>query len=185
MPDFCSHEEDGRGWTVFQRRQDGTINFYRPWQEYKDGFGNASGEYWLGLENLYQLTSRKRYQLRVDMEDFEGGFVYALYSTFYVGSEEEGYKLTVGGFTDKGAGDSLSQHSGMKFSTFDRDQDAYGGNCAELYLGGHWYAECHTSNPNGVYLWGTTTHYGIGVNWRHFKGYHYSLKTITMKIRPT
>jgi len=33
---------------VIQRRQDGTANFYRNWLEYKKGFGNVTGEFWLG-----------------------------------------------------------------------------------------------------------------------------------------
>ncbi|XP_063060594.1 microfibril-associated glycoprotein 4-like [Engraulis encrasicolus] len=180
----CENDKDeGAGWTVFQRRMDGTVNFYRPWQQYKEGFGDASGEYWLGLEMLYLLTRKKNYELRVDMEDFEGNRVFAKYSTFAVGPGDQ-YKLTISGFTNGGAGDSLSGHNDMKFSTFDKDQDPSSSNCAALFLGGYWYGDCHSSNPNGVYLWGAASHYALGVNWYAFKGHRYSLKSITMKIKP-
>ncbi|KAK2909470.1 hypothetical protein Q8A67_005307 [Cirrhinus molitorella] len=79
---------------------DGSVSFYRPWKEYKRGFGNVEGEYWLGLENIYQLTRKKQYMLRVDMEDFGGNKVFALYSSFSVDCETDGYQLHVSGFTE-------------------------------------------------------------------------------------
>ncbi|KAM4524749.1 microfibril-associated glycoprotein 4-like isoform 1-T4 [Odontesthes bonariensis] len=175
---------EGR-WTVFQRRMDGLVNFYQPWDHYKMGFGNAAGEYWLGLESLFHLTQRKKYELLVDMEDFEGNKAFARYSSFSIDSESDGYRLQVSGFTDGGAGDSLLHHNGRKFSTFDKDQDAWPGNCAKSFLGAWWYGHCLDSNPNGVYRWGAdATIHAVGVEWEHWKGNDYSLKAISMKIRP-
>ncbi|XP_054876171.1 ficolin-1-like [Poeciliopsis prolifica] len=74
-------DSEGGRWTVFQRRMDGSVNFYRPWAEYKRGFGNAAGEYWLGLDNIHELTRSQNYELMVDMEDFEGNKKFALYSS--------------------------------------------------------------------------------------------------------
>ncbi|KAK7165586.1 hypothetical protein R3I93_005603 [Phoxinus phoxinus] len=178
-------EEDNGGWTVIQRRMDGRINFYRPWDQYKRGFGATEGEYWLGLENMYQLTRNRKYMLRVDLEDFEGRKGFALYSSFSVGPESDGYKLQVSGFTDGGAGDSLSYHNGQKFTTFDKDQDTYEKNCAKLHLGAFWYAVCHQANPNGVYLWGEDdTIFAIGNVWYTWKSnFAVGMKSISMKIR--
>ncbi|XP_049915453.1 microfibril-associated glycoprotein 4-like isoform X1 [Epinephelus moara] len=183
---YCDMDSLEGQWMVFQRRMDGSVNFYRPWDHYKMGFGVAAGEYWLGLENLFSLTLRKKYELLVDMEDFDGNKVFARYSLFSVDPESYGYMLHVSGFTDGGAGDSLSYHNGQKFSTFDRDQDALeGGSCARTYLGAFWYNNCHSANPNGVYRWGADgTLFAVGVEWFHWKGYDYSLKAISMKIRP-
>ncbi|XP_056097472.1 microfibril-associated glycoprotein 4-like [Rhinichthys klamathensis goyatoka] len=192
-------DEDNGGWTVIQRRMDGSVNFYRPWNQYKRGFGNVESEYWLGLENMYQLTRNRKYMLRVDLEDFEGRKGFAQYSSFSVDPESDGYRLGllfsrvsrdqsykrhVSGFTDGGAGDSLSGHNDQKFSTFDKDQDSYGNNCAKEYLGAFWYKFCHNANPNGVYLWGEDdTHFGIGVVWSSWKNYVVSMKSISMKIK--
>ncbi|XP_041672184.1 microfibril-associated glycoprotein 4-like [Cheilinus undulatus] len=182
---FCDMDSQGGRWTVFQRRMDGSVNFYRPWDQYKIGFGSAAGEYWLGLENIFHLTRRKRSELLVDMEDFDGNTASARYTSFSIDPETDGYTLHVSGFVNGGAGDSLTYHSGMKFSTFDKDQDSSSGSCAKTYLGAFWYNGCHYTNPNGVYRWGVDgTLYAVGVEWYHWKGYDYSLKRFSMKIRP-
>ncbi|XP_069108439.1 microfibril-associated glycoprotein 4-like isoform X2 [Argopecten irradians] len=69
---WCDLDTDGGGWTVFQRRMDGSIDFYRKWAEYQMGFGNLDGEFWLGNQALHFLTSQGGYELRIDMEDFDG-----------------------------------------------------------------------------------------------------------------
>ncbi|XP_044034180.1 microfibril-associated glycoprotein 4-like [Siniperca chuatsi] len=182
---YCDMDSQQGRWMVFQRRMDGSVNFYRPWDQYKMGFGSAIGEYWLGLENLFHLTLRKQYELLVDMEDFSGNKVFARYSSFSIDPESDGYRLHVSGFTDGGAGDSLNFHNGQKFSTFDKDQDSWPGNCARSFLGAFWYNTCHYANPNGVYRWGADkTLFAVGVDWYHWKGHDYSLKAISMKIRP-
>ncbi|KAK2820171.1 hypothetical protein Q5P01_023130 [Channa striata] len=176
---------EGGRWTVFQRRMDGTVNFYRPWNHYKMGFGNADGEYWLGLENLFHLTLRKRYELLVDMGDFSGNKAFARYTSFSIDPETYGYRLHVSGFINGGAGDSLNTHNGQKFSTFDKDQDSSSASCARHFLGAFWYGDCHQANLNGVYRWGADgTISAVGVEWYQWKGYDYSLKNVSMKIRP-
>lgn len=80
-------------------------------------------------------------------------------------------------------GDSLSYHSGQKFSTFDRDQDLYVQNCAALSSGAWWFKSCHFSNLNGFYLGGPHLSYANGINWYQWKGFYYSLKRSEMKIR--
>jgi len=90
-------DTDGGGWTVFQRREDGSVDFYRYWTDYQQGFGNLSGEFWLGLDKIHRLTSTTT-QLQVDLQDFEGNSTYAQYSSFSVGDSESKYTLSVSGY---------------------------------------------------------------------------------------
>ena len=96
---FCDQTTDGGGWTVFQKRLDGSVDFYLNWSEYKHGFGNLRGEFWLGLDKIHRLTSDNNSMLRVVLEDFEGDTRYAEYSMFGVTSENYKYKLILGSYS--------------------------------------------------------------------------------------
>lgn len=131
------------GWTIIQRRQDGTENFYRNLTEYVEGFGNLNGEFFIGLEKLHALTTQDAPQeLYIILEDFEGTRRYARYGVFKVGSEQTGYNLTIGSYNGN-AGDKLSYHNGRKFTTKDRDNDEADYNCAVKYRGAWWYKTCY------------------------------------------
>uniref|UniRef100_A0A4W4G084 Fibrinogen C-terminal domain-containing protein n=1 Tax=Electrophorus electricus TaxID=8005 RepID=A0A4W4G084_ELEEL len=176
---YCDMGCNDKRWTVIQRRMDGSVNFYRAWDAYKNGFGDMNGEYWLGLENIYQITWSQRYMLRVEMEDFDGGRVNAGYALFYIDSELQKYRLHISGYIDGGAGDSLINSNEKEFGTFDKDIN----NCAKTYEGAFWFNNCFQAHPNGVYKWGSGVAAYTGVHWYHWKGCYYSLKSIAMKIR--
>ncbi|XP_077356429.1 fibrinogen alpha chain [Festucalex cinctus] len=139
------------GWLLVQQRENGSLDFNRTWAEYRDGFGRVDaqgrGEIWLGNQNLHLLTNQgEETLLRVDMRTAEGGVTTAEY-VIKVGPEEEGYPLQLSGY-DGTAGDALASHSGMKFSTWDRDGDTGAGNCAATHGGGWWYDNCQSANLN-------------------------------------
>jgi len=181
---YCDQKTAGGGWTVFQKRLDGSVDFYLGWDDYKRGFGNLSDEFWLGLDKIHRLT-KEQSKLRVDLEDFSGSTAYAEYSSFGVGDEGSKYKLSLGGYSGT-AGDSLSYHNGMEFTTKDQDHDPYSAdNCASMYKGAWWYKTCHEANLNGLYhKGGNHASYADGVNWYKWKDYHYSAKRAEMKIKP-
>ena len=83
---------------VFQRRKDGSVDFYLGWQAYKNGFGNVGGEFWMGNEHLHRITTQVRYELRVDLQDVDGVWRYAYYDNFEIKSESENFKLIVGAY---------------------------------------------------------------------------------------
>ena len=176
---YCDGE-----WTVFQRRFDGSVNFYRGWEDYQQGFGNlqTDGEFWLGLEKVHQITQSGNWVLRVDLEDFNGDTAYAIYVSFQIGDAASNYRLSIGSYSGT-AGNSLSNNNNMQFSTYDRDNDVSGaGNCADYNQGAWWYRGCGHSNLNGRYL-GQSGNSGTGMWWYHWQSSYQSLKKSEMKIR--
>jgi len=175
----------GGGWTVFQRRMDGSENFYRNWADYVAGFGNAAREFWIGLDSLSAITGNKRYKLNVNLEDFSVNTRWAEYTNFVVGSASTKYELiSIGAYTGT-AGDSLFYHEGRKFTTLDEDNDEYdSGNCAVMHLGAWWYRSCHWSNLNGDYNNTMVTIDGRGIVWYTWLGDRYSLRQTEMKLQP-
>ncbi|NXS99356.1 TENA protein, partial [Jacana jacana] len=177
---FCDMGEDGGGWIVFLRRQNGKQDFYKNWKTYTTGFGDPTDEFWIGLENLHKITSQGQYELRVDLRD-KGETAYAVYERFSVGDSKSRYRLRVDGYSGT-AGDSMTYHNGRSFSTFDKDNDSAITNCALSYKGAFWYKNCHRVNLMGRY--GDNSH-SQGVNWFHWKGHEYSIQFAEMKLRPS
>ncbi|XP_025078913.1 angiopoietin-related protein 7-like [Pomacea canaliculata] len=176
---YCDQDTDGGGWTVFQRRQDGSVDFFRNWTDYRNGFGDLNGEFWLGLDNLHTLTSLRHYELRVDLEAFNGTRAFAGYRGFRIGDVGTNYTLYFDDFLGGNAGDSLTYHKGHGFMTKD-----YGDShrCAGDYHGAWWYDNCFDSNLNGIYIpTGVSPTYD-GIKWSSFT--NVSLKRTEMKIRP-
>lgn len=188
VPAYCDLETDGGRWTLFQRRADiqPRVSFDRDWNTYKEGFGWLEGEFWWGLENVRLMTMAldRRYQLRIDLEDFEGEKRHAVYGEFWVSSEEDDYLLHLKNFTGN-LDDSFSENSGKPFSTKDRDNDhGYYRNCAYEHSSGWWFDACGEVNLNGEYLLNDNYDFRDGIIWKGWKGYDYSLKSVEMKIRP-
>ena len=82
---YCDMRTDGGGWTVFQRRQDGSVNFYRGWNDYKVGFGQLTAEFWLGNDKIHRLTAARPSSLRVELEDWNRVKAHAKYGKFNIG----------------------------------------------------------------------------------------------------
>ncbi|XP_026032013.1 titin-like isoform X1 [Astatotilapia calliptera] len=196
---YCEMEQEGGGWTVLQRRQDGSVNFNRTWAEYQSGFGELDrGEFWLGNNIIHLLTRDREMVLRVELEDFDGLTGYAQYEQFKVASERLRYRLTVGSYSGT-AGNALRfskkyDHSNRAFTTPDRDHDRYpSGNCGAYYSSGWWFDACMSANLNGRYYDGRYKGVRNGIfwgTWHNILSEYYptnerqSFKRVRMMIRP-
>jgi len=143
------------------QQNDGFNFFNRSWAEYKVGFGDPRGNYWLGNELLSQLTANKRYKLRFDLQSRNtSNWYHAEYSTFIVQTEADNYRLQVAGYSGNAGHDAFgnSQHNGMMFSTYDRDNDQWPSvNCAASRGGGFWYNGCDAAQINLPRVGGSET----------------------------
>ena len=145
-------------WIIIHQRLGYTFHWNLTWAHYKAGFGSIDADFWLGLEKVHLLTSSQPYRLRVEVHERSTDLWYsAEYWSFKIGDElNTKYRLEVSEYSGD-AGDSLQYegdwdgngnygfyyHNGMKFSTYDQDNDlSSGGNCAPTRGGGWWFNNC-------------------------------------------
>lgn len=194
IPVYCDMDTAGGGWIVFQRRFNGKLDFNRVWEEYKWGFGDTKGEYWLGNEYVSELTSANNQEFFISATSFSNETNQCHYEEVFVHNEENGYELTFGAFrsiptTDgsfSNVGLSKDQHSmyRMKFTTNDKDNDLHEKNCAIYFSNGWWYDRCFSENFNGPYQQnGTVVKQWHGVIWGDWKTMNKSLKSTKMMLR--
>ena len=195
---YCDQTTDGGGWTVFQRRIDGSVDFFRDWEHYKQGFGNLQNEFWLRNENIFTLTLQGLYprsnELRIDMINAKKIKKSAIYANFLITNAATKYTLLVNGYTGT-LKDALKDHNRQKFSAFDSDNDSHPSvNCGSLLFSGWWFSNCHVSNLNGKYYSGGKMAFDIynknilihsGIHWysNGFNGPSDSLILTEMKVR--
>ncbi|XP_028273155.1 fibrinogen gamma chain [Parambassis ranga] len=209
---YCEIDSFGRGFTVIQRRRDGSVDFHKDWVQYKEGFGYLSPddttEFWLGNEKIHLLSVSTTMPtvLRIELVDWDGNKRYADYTMFRLGPEVDMYRLTYGYYLGGDAGDAFdgfdfgddpsdkfyTSHNGIQFSTFDKDNDKYEGNCAQQDGSGWWMNRCHAAHLNGKYYQGGRYSekdagefgYDNGIIWVTWHSRWYSLKETTMKLIP-
>jgi len=145
---------------LVQQNVDESDFYNRSWEEFKVGFNDSRGNYWLGNELLHQLTVKNPYKLRFDLQDRNYSWYYGEYSAFVLYSEALGYKMVVSGYSGN-AGDAFSFTTNWKFTTYDRDNDRWmysraNDNCAVYCGGGFWYnhycarADVNTARGRGA-----------------------------------
>jgi len=179
---FCDQETEGGGWTIIQRREN-PVNgesFMRNWTEYSQGFGNVNGSYWLGLENISEMTHSVNMSLLILFEHpYPELSLFAHYDRFRVAPEDQDFFMTVGEFRGN-ATESFSYQNGERFRTYDKgSRDG----CPNKEAGGWWHKDCRTVNLNG------STRFSFAeeiteIIWKGMEEYRsYYTRTIMM-IRP-
>ncbi|XP_075149951.1 uncharacterized protein LOC142224027 [Haematobia irritans] len=175
-------DDESNPWIPILRRQDGSVDFNRNWTDYKNGFGDVNGEFFIGLEKLHKMTTNEpAKELLVILIDFGIDLHYAIYDQFQIAEESEKYTLTELGEYSGNTGDSLRMHKGSKFSTKDQHNSAYPINCATLFFGGWWFMTdyCYNSFLSGIYK---TEKGDGGIMWTDLK-YGNSMAYAEMLIR--
>ncbi|XP_060568412.1 ficolin-2-like isoform X2 [Ruditapes philippinarum] len=187
----CDMETEGGGWTLFHRRIDGSVDFYRNFTEYENGFGNVDGEFWLGLKYIQELAEQGSTEIRLDMTRNDSTTGHETCPGFML-TEGTNYKLNIGSCTDSGMKNTISGfafNNQMPFTTYDRDLDMIDENCAVNRHGAWWYNRCTDINLNGYYATPGTLCEFPGADIGRCGHYHYgldkrlSLRTSSMMIR--
>ncbi|XP_040911511.1 angiopoietin-related protein 4 [Toxotes jaculatrix] len=187
---FCEMTADG-GWTVIQRRQDGSVDFDQLWQAYEKGFGNLNGEFWLGLEKIHSIAKDGGYILNIKLSDW-GDDLVSVRLPFQLSGEETKYSLQIqedGTFSTLESSLGTDATSGLPFSTRDQDNDQKNDtNCAKHLSGGWWFSNCGRSNLNGRYFQSPPPKQRHqrkqGIFWKTWRGRYYPLKSSMMMIAP-
>ncbi|KAL3054927.1 angiopoietin-related protein 4 [Trematomus bernacchii] len=187
---FCEMKTDG-GWTVIQRRQDGSVDFDQQWQAYEKGFGSLNGEFWLGLEKIHSISKDGNYILNIKLSDWSGDSE-DVRLPFHLGGEETKYSLKIEkaeAFSPLETSLGTDATSGLPFSTSDQDNDLKNDiNCAKHLSGGWWFSNCGRSNLNGRYFQSPPPKQRHqrkqSIFWKTWRGRYYPLKSSSMMIAP-
>ncbi|ESO85000.1 hypothetical protein LOTGIDRAFT_236034 [Lottia gigantea] len=148
------------GATIIHKRRDiyDATDFNKKWIEYRDGFGTVHGNFWLGLEKMYQIlqNSAVGFILHFHLLNeslsrcmwFVGKFDLEGESSNYTATFQRTY-LSRDDWCD-GMFPSLTQYS-RPFSTFDHISYPDNFNCTGREESGWWFADdvdCSFSNLN-------------------------------------
>ena len=182
---YCDTITDGGGWMVVQRRMsNSSVSFHRNWKDYEMGFGSLTDELWYGLRALNCLTNSGNWELRIDFTFSNGTKSFMHYNHFRVGPTTDNYRLSMSGFTGITPTDPFTTYNinRQQFTTYDRDNDVWSGNCAldghGDESGGWWHSSCNHINLNYNYK-----HTG-GWGFMQLAGKWYDPMFTEMKIRP-
>ncbi|XP_053403235.1 ficolin-1-A-like [Mercenaria mercenaria] len=176
---LCDMETSGGGWTVFHNRFDGSVDFYRNFTDYENGFGDIAGEFWLGFKYMQEMVKAGQSQLLLQVTAKDRSTGHELAGDFSLRSENLYYEdqilFSLGIATRYRC---LLGLSGAAFTTMDRDVEI---NCAEQMRSPWWYRNCgdEICNLHGKYGEnGPAGYYHQGI-----AGYYEPLKASRMMFR--
>ena len=160
-PIRCRMSIFGGGWTVIQKRFDGSTNFNLNWTSYKNGIGDLASEFWYGNENIHNLTKNGDNEVLFELKAADGQYYHPYYDQFKIKSESQKYQATVGSYkhvygqalppyppelSGRPNGQDFELANGQYFSTVDSDNDGTDEyNCAFFLEGGFWLNYCTRS----------------------------------------
>ncbi|XP_045215516.2 techylectin-5A-like [Mercenaria mercenaria] len=188
---FCDMDTAGGGWTVFQNRFDGAINFNENFTAYETGFGELEGEFWLGLRYVQEIADQSATEIRLDLSDGFGREGYEAFQDFRLSEtflytlhiRKESRSFSGGREQFEEASTGFASNNGYYFAARDRLKYQY---CVDGAESGWWHVAdgCGGVDLNAHYLNPGTPLNESTQGFKHF-GFagRYSLRASKMMIR--
>ena len=129
---------------IQNRIDDDNVEFNKNWTDYKEGFGNQSSSFWLGLDEIAYLTTQGVVLLEYEVKLNDGTREIAALYDVEISSEASDYTLTYGTICPRSTltDDSWMWNDNTPFSTYDVDNDAMADvNCAAFH-DPWWFSDC-------------------------------------------
>ena len=119
-----------------------TGQFHKTWLEYKNGFGNLTQYYWIGLENIRSLVTQQKMHLYLEMYNTTDTRYNITFGVFSIDDESNRYMLRLDNKLsgNLNAAPNIPYHNGTFFATYDNDNL---NRCASQHLGGFWFKTCY------------------------------------------
>jgi Fibrinogen beta and gamma chains, C-terminal globular domain len=109
---MSARADEGCGKLIQQHYAGSGSPFNKDWNTFKAGFRDDQGNFWIGNDQLHEITSGGRCRLRIDLQSKTNlQWYWAEYTKFTVDDETNDYRLNIGRYL--GPTQAYGEHEDM------------------------------------------------------------------------
>lgn len=136
---YCDSTTVDSGWMVIFRSKKLSSGFDHDWNDYRKGFGDLHGEFFIGLDRLHLLTNSRNHELYVST--FENS-TFARYSHFLISGIDDDFQIKSLGKYSGNKFDIMIEYLNRKFITPDNQNSVIKTYCTRRIKLGWWLNSC-------------------------------------------